>query len=88
MKLTGRWVIVTLGMCRAVLHVGNGPCPSRLIAGQHCIRRSARVVAGPWYNDAMHLTSNSEIVKRVSGTESPLAQSDTELLQGRTGHKL
>ena len=67
---------------------GNGPCPSRLIAGQRCVRRSARVAAGPWYNDAARLTSNSEIVKRVSGTECPLTQSDMELLQGRTGHRL
>ena len=36
------------------------------------------MAAGPWYNDATRLTSNNEIVKRVGGTESPLAQSDTE----------
>ena len=64
--------------CRAVPCNGNGPCPSRLIAGQRCVRRSARVAAGPWYNDATRLTSNSEIEWRVGGTESPLAQSDTE----------
>ena len=74
--------------CRAVPCNGNGPCPSRLIAGQRCVRRSARVAAGPWYNVTARLTSNSEIVKRVGGTESPLAQSDTDLLQGRTGHRL
>ena len=64
--------------CRAVPCNGNGPCPSRLIAGQRCVRRSVNVVAGPWYNDATCLTSNSEIEWRVGGTESPLAQSDTE----------
>ena len=46
------------------------------------------MAAGPWYNDATRLTSNSEIEWRVGETESPLAQSDTELLQGRTGHRL
>ena len=46
------------------------------------------MAAGPWYNVTTRLTSNSEIVKRVGGTESPLAQSDTDLLQGRTGHRL
>ena len=45
------------------------------------------MAAGTWYNDAVRLTSNSEIIKRVGGTESPLAQSDTELLQGRTSHR-
>ena len=46
------------------------------------------MAAGPWYNDATRLTSNSEIEWRVGGTESRLAQSDMELLQGRTGHRL
>ena len=46
------------------------------------------MAAGPWYNVTARLTSNSEIVKRVGGTESPLGQSDTDLLQGRTGHRL
>ena len=46
------------------------------------------MAAGPWYNDATRLTSNSEIEWRVGATESPLAQSNTEFMQGRTGHRL
>ena len=46
------------------------------------------MAAGPWYNDATRLTSNSEIEWRVGGTESPLAQSDTEFTAKQTVYRL